>query len=493
MWYPQNPKILVVDDQHKDVKLLLESFTSKGIPHIYFEAKRNSELEPPVYSFPEKPLLGVRFVVLDIELEGVTDIGGGDKNVALALINHLRRLMNLKESSYAVLFWTKRKDLIELVLDYLKKANEEPIASFNMEKPAASDLNLEYINQKFFSSFHNDAFEFLLTWEDAIYKNAANFVNTISNIVKQESNAQKTEWSDTMKVVLSKLASSYLGTKKIATSKINDAVKYATEVFNKSFLEELKIDDSQQIELPQSAQLSLNTIAKLNEFLFVENVKDNIISNGKVFFLENEKLHNILKRSIVRNSELDKWETKLIATILTPNCDLAHNKFLKEENGIEYHRTLLGLKIIVQDSFGACFEHNAKRSTRKKDINTIIEIDLSLSRALADCISSGKFNVDAEKEFKAIDQKIRKGTQLKTKIMERFPENRPEYLYVTQPFMDANNKIAIFAFHFGTVMTIPIDLSRINFNYLMKNDLISDLQTKLANHVNRLGHSMLEF
>ena len=83
--------------------------------------------------------------------------------------------------------------------------------------------------------------------------------------------------------------------------------------------------------------------------------------------------------------------------------------------------------------------------------------------------------------------------ELELKIQRCISSNRPENLYITQPFMDGDNELFVFVFHFGTIQTKEINPASICFSYLMKNSLVSDLQTKLANHVNRLGNSMLEY
>lgn len=427
MLFPQNPKILVVDDTYNDVELLLESFLKKGIPHVYYGAKKDSEFAPPVYTFPEEPLLGVRFVILDIELEGVTDLGTGDKNIAQLLINHLRKLMNLKESSYAILFWTKRKEVIDSVLYYLKLEKEEPIACIDMEKPAASDLTLDYIQEKFFSDLNNESFDFLINWENSINQYTSNFTNELSNIVKQESENSKQEWKASMKTILSKMACTYTGKNDISDLTMDQANSYAVRLLNQSFSESMSTSLQPSLPLPVQSKVSLQVIADLNKILFVEASKDDQIETGKVFVEENNRhLHYLLESSIIKKTLIDNCKSKLIGVVLTPNCDIAHGNMLTDSLGNESHRILFGLKILVSDD-------PAKYVKKKKD-----------------------------------------------------------YLYITHPFNDENKSCSAFIFHFGTIQTVSIKPSSIHFSYFMKNSLAFDLQSKLANHVNRLGNSMFE-
>lgn len=455
MWFPQNPKVLVVDDKYNEVEPLFKVFSLYGIPYIHFDGKEDS--------CPEQPFTSVRLVILDIDLEGLTE-GLDDKSKASALASYLGKLITIKESPYFVLFWTKHEEIIENFIGYLKLDGACPVAWKSMEKPTNKDLNFDYVKNHFFSDFTNDAFEFLLKWEDSVSKDASHFTNNISNIIKKEAEETLLDWNDSVKKVLSKLACSYLGVSKISSEDKDNVLEYASRVLNQSFSEGLskRIDESISLDIPLQTSVSLQTIAALNSILFIEKINDLKIENGKVFFAdENDTIFNLLNDKILSKQGKKECKCTFISVILTPSCDLSHKKYLFTGNPLqEYHRILSGLKIELggNEDYESYFNYAASAYSKKNKVSNL-QIDDKTKKEIKSCISC----------------------------------NKPEFLYETNPFVDENGKVCVFVFHFGTVQTKAIEPGQIKFSYLLKNSLLSDLQTKLANHVNRLGNSMLEY
>ena len=389
----------------------------------------------------------------------------------------------------------KHEDVIDSVIHYLKENEGAPVTYKNMEKPLSKDITPDYVKEKLLSDLNDDSFEFLIKWENNTSNEVSRFTNDFSKVISEEATAINISWGNSLKNILSKLACSYTGTDIIDDSFSLEATSYATRVLNQSLSEDLKVNIDINLELPQKTNVTLKNIAKLNSILFVEKVKDNIIDNGKVFIEDDDDFHNLLRNKILIKRNSENIETRLVSVILTPSCDLAHKKILAD-NSSEYHRILMGLMIVLHDDLDSCFEYNASSQSNKKRVDDIISLDKSFSEKIKDCLSTNNHGLESslvKKELENINKKIKILQNLETKIQHCISGNKPDNLYITQPFMDRDNKISVFVFHFGTVQTKKINPANISFSYLMKNSLISDLQTKLANHVNRLGNSMLEF
>lgn len=418
MWYPQNPKVLIVDDEINEVLPLLNILSRNGVPYAYFDGG--------IDSIPEKPFTGVRLVILDIDLKDRTK-GQNDKGKASSLAAYLEQLMTIQDSFYVILFWTKHEEIIKETYEYLAIANGAPLFFLNMEKPALSEITIDYVKDRFFGNLNNEAFEFLVNWENFLMQNIDFFANKLSKIAKQDSMEKGCCWDDSIKSILGKMACSYTGKSDIRELSGNQAVSCATKILNQSFSESLSTDLSSEITLPQTPSVSLKTIADLNSILFIEKAKDNRIENGKIFIEENNRhLLYLLEKNIIKVTYQNQCKSTLVGIVLTPNCDIAHNNILTDSMNQESHRILYGLKIAVTGSVQNCLK-------KKKD-----------------------------------------------------------YLYCTEPFSDIDGKMSAFVFHFGTIQTTSLNFNVVHFDYYMKNSLVSDLQSKLANHVNRLGHSMLE-
>lgn len=431
MWFPQNPKVLVVDDHYEEVELLLKLFSLNGISYVYFDGN----------FVPKTPFSGIRIVILDIDLEGSTT-NLDDKSKASTLAQYLSQLITINDSPYYILFWTKHPDIAQNVLSYLKVEESAPVAYKTMEKPSKKEmkkLTLKKLEKLFFSDLENESFEYFLNWEGELQKEISLYTNSISNIAKNEPGH---DWDTSMKSILSKLACSFIGEEKLSNSDILSAPFYATKVLNASVAESLtdKIFERDLVSLPEQSNLSLETIAKLNSILFFEDIVDSKkIENGKCFFKKNKDLFEFLKSDKTIKKFIKYGNPSLISIILTPSCDIAHHKNLRRLDNSgnkvvsEIHRLLYGVLIEVS-----------------------------------------KQNYENEN------------------FLKLFGNSFPENIYLIKPFY-RDNKVFLILFHFDTINgEIMVPHSR-KFEMMLKENLAFDLQTKLANHVNRLGNSMLEY
>lgn len=144
---------------------------------------------------------------------------------------------------------------------------------------------------------------------------------------------------------------------------------------------------------------------------------------------------------------------------MTPSCDLAHKKFLKNQD-MEIHRVVYGLLIEnIDEKYEELFSYHHMVSKDKAKINECTDIP----------------------------------EKLKEMLNKRIIERKPENLFSIQPFLTSKKQVSIILFNFSTIMSKEINLKDINFIFKMKENLTFDLQSKLANHINRLGNSMLEY
>lgn len=489
--FPKNSKILIVDDDYNDVAGLMKALSRMGTSYSYFDGSDES--------LPIEPLENVRLIILDVDL-GAKFVGGNDKIKATLLADYLSKLVSKKSRPLAILFWTRNEELVESVISSTWQAEIPTVFHACMDKPSKDEMNdyddakIRALGKEITSKISNDSFNFLMWWENLIQEKSAIFVNEFAAIPCIDE-----WWDSSIKNILTKLSCTYTGRKKILDSERSQALEYASAILNQGFAETLSkgFKCEEKFDLPQQSDTSIGVVARMNSILFVENINDNNVENGKVFFDSYETLlFESLKKKILTGEFQKKTECRNVSVILTPPCDISHDKFLKTNGGIEYHRILSGLKITISSDTEAPFSHAASAVSYKQRLEKMIELDTRITEKLNQCLLENDvpnplgpqkqelLNVVSE------EQRILKAIKKKLKD-DRFVKS-PEYLFVTQPFVDENNSVCIFVFHFGTVRTIPIAEGKYNFRYLLKNSLVSDLQSKLSNHVNRLGNSMLE-
>lgn len=484
MWYPQNPKVLIIDDEINEVLPLLNILSRNGVPYAYFDGGMDS--------IPEKPFTGVRLVILDIDLKDRTS-GQNDKGKASSLAAYLDQLMTIQDSFYVILFWTKHEEIIKETNDYLATINGAPLFFLNMEKPALSKITIDYVKDHFFDNLNNEAFEFLVNWENFLTQNTSIFTNKLSRIAKQDSMENRRDWTDSIKSILGKMACSYIGKTDIRELSDGQAASCAMKILNQSFYESLSTDLSSKISLTKAPNISLKTIADLNGILFIEKAKDDRIENGKIFCKDDDKhLHYLLMHKILTKQFREFIKSNLIGVVLTPCCDIAHNKFLKDSLMREYHRILYGLKISIRDETACYFEHNACAVSNRAKMDKIIETEETFITDVLNYFASKDPTGNVNSSFPKIKDMQRNKSAI-MKLKKAIFARSPDSLYITQPFLDESNMVSLLVFHFGTLQTEAIDPQSIHFSYFMKNNVISDLQTKFANHVNRLGSDMIEY
>lgn len=451
MLFPQNPKVIIVDDDYDDVAVLLQTFSKNGIPYIYLNGSKDSE--------PTEPFSGIRLIILDIDIEGRTNSATDTNSKASSISVYVKKIIAKEAYPYFILFWTKNDDAITKIIDYLKVDNMSPVGYINLEKPAREDiknLTISDIEEKIRHATSSESFEYLMEWEKSVQKKSSDFVNDISIIAKNNDS----DWENSIKQLFTKLCCSYTGKGKIDLDDTSN-MDYATIILNRSFSDSLQYHLNTHItDLPTNVNLPLHTIADLNTRLFFEDIVDNKIETGKIFVEEcQENINNILLNEILVGTLPEDVKTSLIGAVMTPSCDLAHKKYLKNKK-IELHRVVYGILIEnIDEKFEDMFKHYHMVSKAKNKIN--------------DC------NVIPDK--------------LKEMLGKRITVNKPENLFIIQPFLNFEDSVSVILFNFSTFTSKEIDANGITFCYKMKENLTFDLQSKLANHINRLGNSMLEF
>lgn len=440
MLLPQNPKVLIIDDVYDDISGLMHALSLNGVPYIHLDGGLNS--------VPSRKFTSIRLVFLDIDLIGRTN-GQPPKQQGSALAAYLTQIIDESTHPFFILFWTRNAKVSKHVIRYLKKSNLNLYGHLNLDKPPKSVLKkkpLSFFESMIHKAVSNDSLEFVIGWENEINRQTTLFANEISSISAADAKKRKKTAVDSLKIILSELALSYAGKAKKDFANVpgnslpREFLKYAVAEMNASFGSNLAIDfcSSMNIELPKNYEnLSVGTLAKLNKKLFFEDRINNDSPYGGIFYMRD--LENVNYAGLKDAMKTDKSfkevlkykkEFEIVGAILTPQCDISQNKMLTDGKKTKHHRVLLGLKFAIPRT--------------KKDCDSFL------------------------KEFKKI---------------------RGEKVFPIMPFEDENGKTCVICFHLGA-LTMLEKLNPIKLQ--LKRDLAFDLQSKLANHVNRLGNSMLE-
>jgi hypothetical protein len=417
-------RVVVIDDEWPGVEVLVKSLAKLGVPYYYFDGS--------IDDLPANPIEGIRFVFLDIELADTR--GADDKNKASALAARIFRIVGEGNGPYFIVFWTQHSEVIPYVLEYLAP-KAPPVQWINLEKPnknaPGDEWSIQAVTRKIEDKLNNiGAFRLYVEWENILNLAGAKFVNDFSSLVPRDPD-NPTEWSIGTSTLFHKLYSTYSGSS--AECSAEDKFRGACTLLNQSFSDTLQRATQKGLTLPsgfdlKGGKLADNVIPKINTALFIDSSGNSSISTGSIIFLDDEQFSNDLQKAIFKNGKAP-GDLRLCSVIVTPECDLAHNKiFCRTENGNESicHRLLYGL----------CFP----------SVGNLDKI----------CIEKGR---DAR--------------------------------FVIEPFWHEGKSKTII-FHFGTLSKSHKIEQSGTPAFSLRRDLIFDLQSKAANHVNRLGNYQLK-
>ena len=449
-------KIIVIDDKFDEIKPLLTALGIMGIPSTYLDGLQEN--------LPTRPFLGVRIIFLDIVLG--TE-GTSDNNQAATVANVVKHIIGEKPNPYFIIFWTKHLESIDNVLRYLSSDNISPIGHLMLDKPTSSNViktTKEIIDEIDLKIKDLGVFDYILTWENIIEK--ASYYFSTSLFPNIPANINQSDWS--------KRIASLMGTLSLAYTDQNTFSHTESDLRNTFFMMADSFSDSLQQSI-KSEQLSYHTelsdkpvsmeqLAKINSSLFFDFNPEKSITFGSVYIDKNpdEHLINSMINDIFKNSKTPV-NIELIGMIMTPSCDIAHRKYL--HNDKDSFRILYGLLFPLQDM--SDYENYFMPDWIQKNKNDLLD----------------------ELKNKNSDNKY-------SKIVKQFFKNypQPQSHFYTKPFWDNIKNIpCLLVFHYGSLTSLWWDNNEIpDFIFLIKQSLAFDIQSKMVNHANRLGNSMLD-
>lgn len=460
MQIKNNAQILIVDDHYDEVKNLVMTLSKNGLSYVYNDGSYRMK--------PRKSNLytGVRFIILDTDIKKLTS-GLSPANKASTLVTYLTEIITEKNGPIFILFCTKDEAIIEEVKKNFARSKFILAGYDTLDKDANGVAGGEAI-AKLHSAINSDilphSFRFFLSWEQNVSCEQSLFVNNFSVMERFETNdfVEKTQlWNKHIQNILCKLIMTNAGDEWQNICQNKNNLAYAIELLNQSFAGKLP-KHAEFFDLPKTTDtLSLATIAKINTELFLTGViEKKKIETGRIYYEKNDCLLDDLKKNILKESIPADVNVRLITAVITPQCDIAQTKFLKSDSRQkEWHNFLSGIEIEIKD--------NKYPKWLKKDNNFVERIDY----------------IDKMSSITEEEKKKLKGFL--------FPIT-PNCTYMTFPLVNKEGRNCIWVFHFATVTSKPIKKNSITFHYQMSRELFFDLQSKLANHVNRLGNSMLE-
>lgn len=168
---PSNGRIVIVDDKTEDEALPLITALSRKGVPFRYFTGKPREL-------PEKPLNGVRLLFLDLKLEGM-DFTNDTENIVSSLRPVIEKLIDKSNGPYGIIGWTKTPEHLARLREVL---DPKPLFAIDLEKSAClkggTTCDLAVVEEKLKTVLPDLApFEALFRWESLVNESSYNTIN----------------------------------------------------------------------------------------------------------------------------------------------------------------------------------------------------------------------------------------------------------------------------------------------------------------------------
>ncbi len=475
MILPTNGKVVVFDDEYKEVAGLLKALSKKKIPYSYYQDEAGEDL-------PESPIENVRLIFLDLELISGQKIP--DHAIISTIGVRLQRILEPK-NNYILIYWSTKEEKYKELIDnaFENGLNEyKPIITISLNKAKAlkqGDNIVDYIIEEIESKSEGfSLFKVFSLWENLVNDSAGDLINDFIDFIGKDSN-----WDDNAKYVLYKLAQAYSGiqvNQKTELKQLEDALftlNYTLlDSIENSILPNIERESSKLENVISSVKKSSISFSSLiNERLFIskngfsgnipgclflpEKEFEILISRTKeqfVNFAKNNKLGQEAKEKILAHKEKDR-DNKI------KEIEFQKKAFAKNYN------------VIVNSILNLPTDDPNRKTLMSEIIEESIKIEINIS-PLCDYAQAKMYCC-----------RLLPGILLPEKYFSSI-STKNAYNYVADSIFNFEGNNYYFVFDLRFLYSLPENRvkSRIA-EYKVRHQLLADIQLRLGNHINRSG------
>lgn len=331
MILPNNGKVVIIDDNHDEVKHLMHALTRERMPFLFFKDQGGDDLPPT-----NNPIENIRLVFLDLDL----GIGGlGDIEMIRVVQGRLIRILKPK-TPYVLVIWSNHEDRLSQTL-YAEFngpfSDYKPIASCSLDKSVIrKPVNnvVEVIRENLKKCLQPlEAFNAFLLWESIVNKSSGEIVNGFTSIFDFDN-----KWNDNLKAFFYRLGKANVGELKIGQISNEMRLQLALETITSALIDSIEKNiriESKSLQLEIVEQNSNITPTNLIEI----NTKLHLLSSDQLEHFQPGNIYispiidETMVSEVVKNTFQPKFvddilntNPKTIKVDLTPICDYSQDK-----------------------------------------------------------------------------------------------------------------------------------------------------------------------
>ena len=457
MFLPINGRIAIIDNEEREALPLIKILSKNRIPYVFYKGTDIDYLPEE-----DQECNDIRLIFLDINLLNTST--PPVKEIKSALYSVLKRVISPNNFPYSIIFWSKQENeyadaVIELFNDAL--SDRKPI---NFQKFVKSDFfpnygedevanNKDLIEEINKIILDQPGYSYLLNWENQVHKATD---NTLQNVFS--SYHEYPNWTDNSNYIINKLGESYSG-------RVN---------FNKNLSEEQKL---------------INAFQAFNN-VFVDSLEFST-SNSKISNAQNlsfdinninsDNLNSINSKLLISFDQEPMEYPGAISHDSNPRSDICFLDFLNNS----LNRTAINNSVFEQNKDKS--EKDLKKLSDKKAKEIRTEIRASWLKAyivvtpLCDYVQNKNFN---HRVIKAIIIK----SDYKSYI-----DDKSEAIFISPKFRHNQiDYVIVLNFRYFFTSNKPDGLKYIKPIFRVRQQLLAEIQSKLARHITRQGVLFLE-
>lgn len=426
MSIPLNGRIAIIENDLKEAMPLMKTFSKNQIPYVFYKGDDYSFLPDENSRFND-----IRVLFLDLNL--IDKSKPSEKKVKSVLYSVLKKVISKDNYPYTIIYWSKQESDYSEVLEELFKKELKDRAPISIQKFIKSNFftlegeeienSLDLLKEIQDVLSKDPCYSYLLNWENIVHTSADNTLQEIFSSYHTFDN-----WSHNANHLINKLGISYAG------------------------------------------------IANFNDYKPEEKLKSSYSALNIVFndTLENHNAKNNIKDALSLN--VPKSATNL-DTVFNINKKLLLSD---EKKPLTYSGTVIEIINSKSDKeFETILDNILQKESKKVDIMTTWKKIWVNVTPLCDTVQ-GKY----------VHHRIIKGILVEEKFAnpkhKMFFKNEAIFISPSFTFDKKDYSIVLDFKEFFTQSTLGHSVNR-NAVFRVRQQLLAEIQSRLARHVNRQG------
>lgn len=453
MSLPLNGRIAIIDNELDQALPLMKVFAKNQLPYVFYKGDDAAFLPDANSRFND-----IRLLFLDINL--LNNRTASAKEVKSSLYSVIRAVISESNFPYSLIYWSRQeKEYASVVEDLFNNElkDRRPINLIPFVKsdlfPNFSDVEVENTIdliteiEKIINVQHS--YSYLLEWENTVHKAADKTLQEVFS-----SYHQFKDWTNNANFILEKLGNAYLG-KHYNDNHPQDKIKASFISFNSVFKDTLE-HDVYTSTIPNIQVLTYNTteveskVNAINEKLNISKDVKNISESGNIIVLKEAD-----------ETFFGKMLFKIFSKFQLSNYLRQEQKDIDE---IELNKLA-----------------NKESEKIKKEIKKVWVKLAIVVTPICDF---------AQKDNKIYDR-IVKGLFIPSEY-KNFIDDKSEAVYVLPITINYNEKEYVLILDFRYFSTTELNAECGTPIFRLRQELLAEIQSKLARHINRQGILFLE-